>query len=101
MKLKLNQSFTNLDGTKNTQEKSMANVLAHALFQRAKILEPIKAHEFALKLHRDEEIEIDTADYEKLIKEIEGYEYPVWVKAQLLGVIKSQKEEVIKPQKTK
>lgn len=86
MKLDLNLNYKDLDGN-DISEANMGKQLASLLCGKSGNIEPVKAFDWALELHKNKSIEIDKADLMKLTKFIESSETMTnLAKAQLLKV---------------
>lgn len=90
MKLNLNFNFKALDGEEfDNAGKTLANILA--VSDTPGYL-PIKAHDFAVKLFNDGEIEIDESDLDILEKIVMASKLSNIAKAQILEIIKKLEE---------
>ncbi|NVM36896.1 MAG: hypothetical protein HWN81_14965 [Candidatus Lokiarchaeota archaeon] len=65
MNLDLNKPIKALDGAE-LENSNLAKILANTLCGKTEGIEPIKAMDWALKLHNEGSIEIDSTDAEKL-----------------------------------
>lgn len=71
-------------------KENMASVVANHLFN-AKSDDPLKTHDWALKLHNDGVIEVDSSDINKLTEAIKKFEIPDGVLGQILKELFSQR----------
>jgi hypothetical protein len=94
MKLNLDKMFKNLDGKDfEGDHNHMAKFLANALALERSDIPVIKAYDFALKLQKSGELEVDNSDLQALKKFVENCNGAVpFSKAQLLNVLNECKE---------
>lgn len=93
--LELNKVLKNLDGQDMTNEEGkpaiLAKIIASNLVGKTPGIEVMKAFNWAQQLWKDNTLELDGPDFDKLYSFIENIDLSNLVKAQILAELKLQK----------